>query len=331
MVCTCMVPGCSASTRKIHGVSFHRLPKELDLCKKWLRAINNPKFAEDTAIEALKNLTVCSLHFKPEDFEPNPLGVKRPALVKTAIPSILPDDVDEQPGTSGTASSAKRICLESTSQALLTLPLNHVATQTDPPRCSTRTTQVSMGTLGPHMRSKGVQFDCVRDTKMYESRRVGTSDAPWGSQSSTPIRPVHHRPSKRPRLEEEATAAASTSAANVTDTLSIPDPLDSTYDPAQSRTTLTESSQLSDNSSSPTGHTDKKYIVFEKNLMELFQHCPDCTRSTEVKTYRRGTFLSIDQKCHHCKFFRQWKCSRTKRTKVRSDSHYSNSFDPLST
>ncbi|KAM4585152.1 uncharacterized protein PAE49_004486 isoform 6-T11 [Odontesthes bonariensis] len=112
MVCTCMVPGCSASTRKIHGVSFHRLPKELDLCKKWLRAINNPKFGEDTAIEALKNLTVCSLHFKPEDFEPNPLGVKRPALVKTAIPSILPDDVDEQPGTSGTASSAKRICLE---------------------------------------------------------------------------------------------------------------------------------------------------------------------------------------------------------------------------
>ncbi|XP_048089709.1 NACHT, LRR and PYD domains-containing protein 3-like isoform X1 [Alosa alosa] len=48
-----------------------------------------------------------SLHFKPEDFEPNPLGVKRPALVKTAIPSIftLPDDVDEQSGTSGTSSA----------------------------------------------------------------------------------------------------------------------------------------------------------------------------------------------------------------------------------
>ncbi|XP_063063868.1 zinc finger protein 436-like [Engraulis encrasicolus] len=112
MVSTCMVPRCSASARKTHKVSFHRLPKALDLCKKWLRAINNPKFGEDTAIEALKNLTVCSLHFKPEDFEPNPLGVKRPALVKTAVPSILPDEVDEQPGTSGTACSAKRICLE---------------------------------------------------------------------------------------------------------------------------------------------------------------------------------------------------------------------------
>ena len=119
MVCTCIVPGCSARTRKIHGVSFHRLPKELEFCKKWLRAINSPKFGEDTAIEALKNLKVCSLHFKPEDFEPNPLGAKRPALVKTAIPAIftLPDDDDEQPGTSGTssagsASCAKRICLE---------------------------------------------------------------------------------------------------------------------------------------------------------------------------------------------------------------------------
>ncbi|KAK0155186.1 hypothetical protein N1851_002510 [Merluccius polli] len=119
MVCTCIVPGCSARTRKIHGVSFHGLPKELDLCKKWLRAINSPKFGEDTAIEALKNLKVCSLHFKPEDFEPNPLGAKRPALLKTAIPAIftLPDDDDEEPGTSGTssagsASCAKRICLE---------------------------------------------------------------------------------------------------------------------------------------------------------------------------------------------------------------------------
>ncbi|KAG5267049.1 hypothetical protein AALO_G00239290 [Alosa alosa] len=117
MVCTCMVPGCLASTRKIHGVHFHRLPKELELCKKWLRAINNPKFGQDTAIEALKHLTVCSLHFKAEDFEPNPLGVKRPALVKTELRLIftLPDDVDEQPGTSETSSASctKRICLES--------------------------------------------------------------------------------------------------------------------------------------------------------------------------------------------------------------------------
>lgn len=60
-------------------------------------------------------------------------------------------------------------------------------------------------------------------------------------------------------------------------------------------------------STSTTGHTDKKYIVFEKNIMELFQRCPRCSKSPELKTYRRGTFLSIDQICHHCEFFRQWK------------------------
>ncbi|KAK0137975.1 hypothetical protein N1851_025783 [Merluccius polli] len=68
---------------------------------------------EKTDMEALKHLRVCSLHFKPEDFERNVLGMKRDALLKTAIPSkftILDDD--EQPGTSGT-SGAKRICLES--------------------------------------------------------------------------------------------------------------------------------------------------------------------------------------------------------------------------
>lgn len=116
MVCTCIVPGCCSSTRKIPGVSIHRFPKDTDLCKRWLRAINNPKFGEDTTLEALKNQTVCSLHFKLEDFEPNPLGLKRPALLKNAIPSVfsLPDDDDQKPGTSGTTStsSTKRICLE---------------------------------------------------------------------------------------------------------------------------------------------------------------------------------------------------------------------------
>ncbi|XP_035863125.1 THAP domain-containing protein 1 A-like [Sander lucioperca] len=109
MVINCVVPGCTAKTRKGQAVSFHHLPvKHLERCKQWLRAINHPKFRGDTNMEKMKNLRVCSRHFKLEDYEPNVLGMKRIALKDTAIPSIFTFPDDEQPGPSG----SKRIRLE---------------------------------------------------------------------------------------------------------------------------------------------------------------------------------------------------------------------------
>ena len=106
----CMVPGCSSGTRKALAVSFHLLPRDLERCKQWLRAINHPKFGEDTALEAVKQQKVCSLHFKPEDFKYNVRGRKRAALLNSAIPSIFtfPGDDDQPSGTS----RAKPIILE---------------------------------------------------------------------------------------------------------------------------------------------------------------------------------------------------------------------------
>ncbi|KAG9266257.1 hypothetical protein AMEX_G20781 [Astyanax mexicanus] len=73
----------------------------------------------------------------------------------------------------------------------------------------------------------------------------------------------------------------------------------------QSISSVIEPSQITDTSS--TGYKDFKYIVFEKNLMELFETCPVCSRLSDVKTYRRGTFVSIIQKCHHCQYSKKWK------------------------
>ncbi|XP_041958231.1 uncharacterized protein LOC121716101 [Alosa sapidissima] len=152
-----------------------------------------------------------------------------------------------------------------------------------------------MGTLGHHVRSKGTQTESFMRTA---SIATSTSDAPWGPATSTPIKAVHPRPAKRPRVDEEEEEESDISTI-------LPEPHDSTYDPAQSISNVTEASQPTDTSS--TGYKDSKYIVFEKNLMELFETCPDCRRLSDVRTYRRGTFLAIDQKCHHCQFSRQWK------------------------
>ncbi|CAL8319692.1 unnamed protein product [Arctogadus glacialis] len=133
MVNYCMVPRCTNKTRKGRAVSFHNLPKDSERCKQWLRMINHPKIGED--IEAIKQQKVCSIHFKPEDFEFNALGMKRAALLNTAIPSIFTfPDQDEQPGTSGT-SGGKRICLKTkrtSAAALLSSSEDDVELQSAP-------------------------------------------------------------------------------------------------------------------------------------------------------------------------------------------------------
>uniref|UniRef100_A0A8C2KDZ0 Si:ch211-108c17.2 n=1 Tax=Cyprinus carpio TaxID=7962 RepID=A0A8C2KDZ0_CYPCA len=115
--------------------------------------------------------------------------------------------------------------------------------------------------------------------------------------TSTPVKAA--MPAKRTRVElEEDMKIGNVSSAVI-------DPQDSTYDPAQSVTTETESSQVF--ATSMPFHKDAKFIVFEKCLLSLFESCPVCTSSCNVSPRRRGTFVAIDQRCPHCDFFRQWR------------------------
>lgn len=71
MVSSCIVPACKDHKRKRRGgVSYYRFPvKDAERCKLWLKAVNNPKYVESSVVNSLKNLRVCSLHFKLEAFE----------------------------------------------------------------------------------------------------------------------------------------------------------------------------------------------------------------------------------------------------------------------
>uniref|UniRef100_A0A1A8M030 THAP domain-containing protein 1 n=1 Tax=Nothobranchius pienaari TaxID=704102 RepID=A0A1A8M030_9TELE len=152
------------------------------------------------------------------------------------------------------------------------LPPVHTSTQTDPPSRSCRATQLSMGT-------------------QTESTMTGAGDAPWGPG----IGCVHPRPCEIARSDEEEEDEITTVK------VELHDP---SYDSAQSTSGVPEPSQLTD--TPLTEYTESKCIVFEKNLMELFETCPVCNRVSEVKTYRLGTFLSVKQKCHHCNFSKKW-------------------------
>ncbi|CAM4327192.1 unnamed protein product [Leuciscus chuanchicus] len=119
--------------------------------------------------------------------------------------------------------------------------------------------------------------------------------------SSTPIK----RPNKRSRLELEELEEEEEDPSGASSSMNVEEPMDSTYDPADTVTTLTEPTDVKFESSKPV-HKTATYIVYENCLLQLFEQCPVCQRVTNVQKKVFGTFLSVEQRCPHCDFFRKW-------------------------
>ncbi|XP_035037101.1 uncharacterized protein LOC118123687 isoform X1 [Hippoglossus stenolepis] len=266
----CSVEGC-----KQKNVTLHVLPNNVTIRDQWLLFV----FSEGPE-RSRKNVFVCSAHFTTDCFlnfqQYNAGFSKRLLLTDGAIPTLQ----DSQPGTS--------------QHVLATY--KHVGTQTDPPATRPVATQLSKGTLREHVRSKGTQATVT-------CRNIGVGSGTFGesAKSSTPVRGnvsfvQGKRPAKRPRVVKLEDEDAS---------FDIPEPHDSTYNPQDSVTAVTETSQMSSTQSPSYG--EKKYIVYGSCLLKLFETCPVCQRLCEITPRSRGTFVAIDQLCRDCSFFRQWK------------------------
>lgn len=85
------MPGCKGYKKaRSRGVVFHSLPtRDPERCRKWLKAVQNPKFDENTPVSKYGNIRVCSQHFKPEDYEPD----IQAELMKTTPRKILKSNV----------------------------------------------------------------------------------------------------------------------------------------------------------------------------------------------------------------------------------------------
>ncbi|XDV12214.1 hypothetical protein PO909_000927 [Leuciscus waleckii] len=168
--------------------------------------------------------------------------------------------------------------------------VQHVASQK---KLCTVGTQLSMKTLCPYYKSTGTQT-----TMLYPDIGVGQSIP---LLSSTPIK----RPNKRSRLELEEEEEEEEDPSGASSSMNVEEPMDSTYDPADTVTTLTEPTDVKFESSKPV-HKTATYIVYENCLLQLFEQCPVCQRVTNVQKKVFGTFLSVEQRCPHCDFFRKW-------------------------
>ncbi|GAA6227812.1 uncharacterized protein LOC108877765 isoform X1 [Lates japonicus] len=111
----CSVPGCKGYKKaRSRGVVFHSLPtRDPERCRKWLKAIQNPKFDENTPVGKYGNIRVCSQHFKPEDYEPDIQAelmktTPRKILKSNAIPSVFSGRQQEDLSTSLSAGDSSK-------------------------------------------------------------------------------------------------------------------------------------------------------------------------------------------------------------------------------
>uniref|UniRef100_A0A3Q2QJ07 Uncharacterized LOC105936117 n=1 Tax=Fundulus heteroclitus TaxID=8078 RepID=A0A3Q2QJ07_FUNHE len=247
-------------------VSVHVLPAVQNRAA-WLHFI----FDGNVPATLPKKVVVCANHFTEDSFEnyrQYTAGfARRLRLRENSVPTVRRKSAEDG---AATASPTTR----------------EVGCQTEPAQIQKRTvgTQLSQRTLPPTFRSKGVQV-----TFSTKHTGVGVTSlaftAPPPTVTSTPV--------KEPGVMEDMEIELEGSTSRLSS-----QGLDATHDPVNSADIL-------DATPTPV-HQEKKYIVYETSIKELFQECPVCNRPCTIQTRRLGTFVAVLQKCIHCEFSRTW-------------------------
>ncbi|XP_026130139.1 uncharacterized protein LOC113110263 [Carassius auratus] len=166
-----------------------------------------------------------------------------------------------------------------------------VECQTDPPQTMSVGTQteltkmsvgthLSTGTLGEtHTGSKGLQAT-VSFKSVGTETTAAVYDVPF---SSTPVKATGFRPHKRPRLDLEEEEEVEEEEEEVEEEGFV----------------------------QRTIYGDKKFIVFETCLRELFATCPICKHKCDVSLRRIGTYVAFLQLCPKCSYRKQWESQPT--------------------
>ncbi|XP_051981457.1 uncharacterized protein LOC127642989 isoform X2 [Xyrauchen texanus] len=273
----CFVVGC-----KNEHSSLHLLPTSEPRKTQWIRFV----FKGNAPSNLPKCVHVCANHFTPDCFVNEgqyKAGFAKKLFLKNGSVPTVRGPVSPPEVCKSTYISCTR----------------DVGSQTESPQLHSVGTQLSMRTLQLHHRSTGVQTT-------VPSLDFGISSVSHAAgatfMSSTPNKP----PSKRPRMDlEEEGDDDDDALQGCSSSILTAKESDVTFDPAEADTSLTEPTETAAQASKPVQKICK-YIVYESCLMELFEVCPVCQRSCDVRSQRLGTFLHVEQLCQHCHFLRKW-------------------------
>ncbi|XP_072293261.1 uncharacterized protein [Eucyclogobius newberryi] len=272
------------------------LPKEETARSKWLDFISA---SCDLSHRSIKTVFVCPRHFTKECFQNYghfDAGLTTKLTLKTsAVPTVRGDE--EAPAASPSPPNLKEEPLDAhfdQSQSKPLPPMLPAEVARLPPSLRTFPIMMIPGVSGKETKTIGTQLSGITMKNHVRSKAVQvtpqtkrpTADAGVQTSDSSEC-PV--RPRKRRRMEmeeeEEDDVAVFNSSRRGSDELRFNEPADTDATP---------------------DYEDTKYIVFEKNLRQLFDCCPACGCDCAVQRRRRGTFVSFQQNCGQCGYGRSW-------------------------
>ncbi|XDV25389.1 hypothetical protein PO909_029312 [Leuciscus waleckii] len=263
----CFVDGC----KNEHG-SRHLLPTSEPLKTQW----NTFIFEGNAPPNLPKFVYVCANHFMPDCFVNEgqyKAGFAKKLILKDgSVPTLRDPASPAEVASTSTQSRSSR----------------DVGVQTEPSQLHSFVTQPP--TFQAHHRSIGVQTT----VSSFDLSMASVSQT--AVMSSTPLK----TPPKRPHLDLEEEGDEEDTLKECSSILTAQE-TDVTFN----HTSITEPKGLLAQASSPVQNISK-YIVYETCIMELFELCPVCQRSCHVRSQRLGTFLRVEQLCHHCQFSRKW-------------------------
>ncbi|KAF3686411.1 THAP domain-containing protein 4 [Channa argus] len=274
MVSSCIVPRCKRKRRT--GLSYYRFPvKDAERCKLWLRAVNNPKYDENTSIDCLKNHRVCSLHFKPEDFQRHLVwdemggdGVKK--LRPTAVPSLnlgegeTCTNAEHSPGLVNTSGTAAQAFVSVGSGPSVTRVLPWTSVITSGPSTSSQASSVD------------IQYTSLDLGSTFPSRPLPSSSGPPDNsqQSPSPAEP-----------SESLCSVSSVDYMN-----------ESIHQETEFELRSTTASKSEENTENDLSQL--KTIVNDSCLMELFKKCQTCGQTiTKKKVSHCGAQKKVRWSC----------------------------------
>jgi len=270
MVITCIARGCENMQKRHQTTMFHRIPKDEQRRRLWLAALGIP---ETTPVEKINQYRVCEEHFKPEDYDQTMTHASQRMVLRlkhTAVPSVFETEVERSTSSMAGELSDALEDVEDSAEVEPSGALFSGVLQSTPQKF-----KLPLPVQGPV-------------TARTRSPRLAPSWTQQPDTSSKSMVSTVHSPRRGLQFEEPCDTAQSemdisaTSALGATSALDISmtsepavDEADTSFVPYSTPSSSTTGSSTS-LSAQPGGWHERKWIVNESKLMELFKRCPTC-------------------------------------------------------
>ncbi|XP_031136838.2 uncharacterized protein LOC116037199 [Sander lucioperca] len=294
MVPVCAFPNCGNQMKRYLSLSFHRLPlRNREILQLWLVVL---QLDVQTPLRTLRerDYRVCSEHFDEDDFTEK--SVKSRYLKANAIPKVKRPTADKLEGTTSSDIETELAAVPQSTPKKASSKSGHPA--------SFKIVLSSPQTKTPQQRTKpslsGIYFALPPLRQQTDQAATASSpsfNAPHTASEYQILSPDLSASASSPSLTVPCTASEDVSQGGTEHSdvlemstslgeMAVQDPSDTSYaissdTPPSSKESFSDSASASGNGK---GWSERKWLVNESKLLELFALCRTCGSAIEDKT-----------------------------------------------